>query len=353
MIAIASYSSGVDPVADLVRRGAHLVLLGGGSKLPLWRGWPARKPCAAVAIRHLDDQAGALGVVPWSLGETVVDVDAGDPARLHALCPPRVSLPTRRGLHDWYDDNLPRKNRNGVDVAGVRMDVRGERGYVKLHGGRVGIEALLSGLSRVGRYPFGPVADLFELAGEPALGVRAQSGATAPAAATLEYAFRGARNHALFNALRRWAYRAHDLDEPLTVWHERCLDKARALAATLPIPFSQGDTKNSIDATAWSVAGYCRSPRCRVPWSPAVLTARRRKGGIVRARRARRAVLDRDRAIVAMLDAGVSMRQTAERLTVTGDHGRVTKRAVQTARHRLAVAEVEAAHCSPSLFAGL
>ena len=343
MIATASYSSGADPVADLVRRGAHLVLLGGGSKLPLWRGWPARKPCAAVAIRHLDDQAGALGVVPWSLGETVVDVDVGDPARLHALCPPRVSLPTRRGLHDWYDDNLPRKNRNGVDVAGVRMDVRGERGYVKLHGGRVGIEALLSGLSRVGRYPFGPVADLFELVGEPALGVRAQPRLTT--SATLEYAYRGERNDALFNALRRWAYRAHDPTEPLTAWHARCLDKARALAATLPIPFSQGDTKNSIDATAWSVAAYCRSPRCRVPWSDATKTARRRKGGLVRARRARHAVLDRDRTIVADLDAGTSYRATARAAGVS-------LYTVQTARRRLLIAEVEAAQCTPSLFAG-
>ena len=331
------------------------MLLGGGSKIPIWLGWQARKPSAAVAIRHLDDRGGALGVVPWSLGETVVDVDAGDPARLHARCPPRVSLQTRRGLHDWYDDERPRGNRNRLDVAGVRFDVRGARGYVKLHGQRAGIENLLLGLDRVGRYPFGPVADLFEMVREPALGVRPQTSIRDSSTSSeqhhgdvqpLERAFRGERNLALFDALRRWAYRSHDPDEPLQEWHERCIDKARALAATLPIPFDPREARNSIDGTAWSVAAYCRSPRCRVPWSQDVLTARRRRGGIVRARRVRHAVMPRDRLIVADLDSGTSQVSVARAFAVSRD-------TVQTARQRLRIAEVEAAHCDPLLFAGI
>ena len=84
----------------LYRRGAHFVLTGAlnDPKRPLWRAWQAPKcgrPSLEVVNAHLA-QSRPLGLIPWSLHETVVDIDAGDPDAWVRDNPPRLAVPSRR-----------------------------------------------------------------------------------------------------------------------------------------------------------------------------------------------------------------------------------------------------------------
>ena len=96
-------------VTTLVDHGAHLVLCR-PDKRPLWRGWQKRRPSADGALSHLDDEHGPLGLVPWSLRSTGVDVDAGSPDELARSFAPWADVPSRRGRHLYYDDDQPRGN---------------------------------------------------------------------------------------------------------------------------------------------------------------------------------------------------------------------------------------------------
>ena len=79
-------------LAYLHDRGAHFVLL--NDKRPLWRGYMTRRPALEAVLHH-----GEVGLIPWSLQTTALDVDDGEPAQLLLFHPPLVVLPSRRGQH--------------------------------------------------------------------------------------------------------------------------------------------------------------------------------------------------------------------------------------------------------------
>ena len=173
------------------------------AKRPYWAGrrygWKHRRPSLDVLRQHV----GPLGIVPWSIRSTVLDVDAGDPRQLTLFDPPYVELPTRRGWHEYYDDDRPRPNRHWA-ARGCRGDVRGAAGYVVLHGdGAARLLEALDDADRAARpFPAEVLADPGIVEPGPAIS------AISAADVRVEAAPVGQRHHALFRALRRFADRA-------------------------------------------------------------------------------------------------------------------------------------------------
>jgi hypothetical protein len=66
-------------------RGAQFVLL--VDKKPLWQGYPKRRP-ALETVLHSPE----LGIVPWNVLNTALDVDRGQPVQLCLLHLPLVVL---------------------------------------------------------------------------------------------------------------------------------------------------------------------------------------------------------------------------------------------------------------------
>ena len=155
----------------LVSAGAHFVLCA-PSKKPIWSGWNLRRPTAEVAALHRREH-GLLGVIPWSLRSTGLDVDAGDPRQLLLAFGPWALIPSKRrgGRHAYYDDTESRANSKWA-AFGCSGEVRGGRGYLILHND--GPELLAAALKRrvEGERPW--PRDLFEMAGlPPVVAVRA------------------------------------------------------------------------------------------------------------------------------------------------------------------------------------
>ena len=92
----------VTPWGGLDRTGQQI-------KKPLRRDWQRLSPTFLEVKQHID-QGGLLGVVPASLGKTVLDVDRGDPIPLLACHTPWAVCPSLRPgrLHLWYTDSQPR-----------------------------------------------------------------------------------------------------------------------------------------------------------------------------------------------------------------------------------------------------
>lgn len=298
-----------------------------------------------------------IGIVPWSIRETVFDVDAGSP---DGLPEPRVSLPTRRGWHNYYDDCRGRRNRNGVSLpAGVKGDVRSANGQCRLHG--IGVVLLSEAMARTGVWPWQP--DLFESCGEPA----ARGPATERLPATrvteavepsrrrreacprvpLEKIPIGFRNAALFEHVRHWAYgtRRARLDWIEPEWTDCVLQRALGENARFPVPLPVPEVRDvAASISSWiydgGLAGW--TPRT---WTPEEREARRRKGGMVRNRNIRAANLARNRAIAQAAKTATN-RDVARRFGVSPSTvSRITAGELLADGSRfpiLAVSEVEA-----------
>ena len=109
--------------------GAHFVMCR-DDKTPLhrWRLSLPRQELGAV-LEH-KSRGGLLGVVPFSVGMTCLDIDEGDPGELLAQYDPCARCPTRRdgGLHLYFRDILGRRNGDWA-ACGCRGHVRGASGY--------------------------------------------------------------------------------------------------------------------------------------------------------------------------------------------------------------------------------
>ena len=92
----------VTPWGRLDRTGQQI-------KKPVREIWNRLSPTFLEVKRHID-QGGLLGVVPASLGKTVLDLDHGDPVPLLASRTPWAVCPSLRPgrLHLWYTDSQPR-----------------------------------------------------------------------------------------------------------------------------------------------------------------------------------------------------------------------------------------------------
>ena len=117
----------------LADAGAHFVLCNLDKK-PRWSGWNTRWPAAKTAAIHRALRVGPIGVIPFSLDSTALDIDAGDPSELLRIHPPWADIPSKRrgGRHAYYDDDKPRGNADWA-LHGCSGQVRGGRGYVILH----------------------------------------------------------------------------------------------------------------------------------------------------------------------------------------------------------------------------
>ena len=191
---------------------------------------------------------GPLGLKPWSISTSALDVDAGDPGELMQAWPPMAILDSRRsdGKHLYYSDTEGRANGH-FEVYGCAGEIRSARGYLILwHDGAGRLaDTLHDPIARSRRWP----RDLFELAGLPAVtfpgAVKTptyrykpsdqsrQTWAVAAAGLELETIKRGVRNVKLFDAIRFWAYSV-PRGQDLNAWTRRGPDPRPGAKPPLP-----------------------------------------------------------------------------------------------------------------------
>ena len=294
--------------------GGHFVLAK-ADKRPLWRSWDRLRPPLDLVQAH----DGPLGLKPWSVGTTGLDVDHGDPSLLLEDHPAMAVLASRRpgGRHLYYHDTKGRGN-GSFSVLGCSGEIRSAKGYLILWGD--GPEILADALSDpIARSRRAPV-DLFELAGLGAVTLPApglfvskdpnnaetrRTWARAAEGVQLEHVRRGARNSRLFDAVRFWAYSVNKgLD--LHGYMRRVRVHAMACNRRLPEPLSADEVQGlalSVSTWCWSGGG------ARWHFDHSSATQRRRGIKSGKVRRAR--VAGRDRAILEAYAAGASMRSIA------------------------------------------
>ena len=302
-----------DGVARLVSAGAHLVLCR-PDKRPLWRGWQKRRPSADVSVAHLDGAHGPIGVVPWSLHSTALDVDQGDPGELFDNYAPWADIKSRRGAHYYYDDDQPRGNAKW-SRHGCSGDIRGARGFLVLH--QDGPERLADALDRRTYGEHRLPRDLFELAGlEAVLGdptpapIAAESvtESAAPIQIDLERVIKGGRGVALFNQCRWWSY-AQGKGDTLEAWTRRVVAYVTEQNGRFRAPI----TATRVQSTAWSIASWTFCGGGALDHGVMAQTRRGIASGKVR----RSLTYDRDRVIVARLDAGNRQAEVARAFGVS------------------------------------
>ena len=135
---------------------AHIVLCGyDGKRKAAYPGWRTPAPHSA-ACRHAG--SALVGLIPASIGLTVVDVDQGNPLALAlGLMPEYITLSGTPGRgHLWFEDDQSRGNWDweytAKDSATFSGEIRGGNGYICLWEPWVIYEAirfpLLTDLSR-------------------------------------------------------------------------------------------------------------------------------------------------------------------------------------------------------------
>lgn len=322
-----------DPYGFLYQRGAHFVLCyrDGTKKRPIWEQWQSRRPGPDVARGHPNGMMyrggeRLVGIIPWSIQRTVIDQDGGTPHQLTLFHPPELILPSdRNGRHHlYYPDDQPRGLFRWA-ALGASGEVVSDKGYVILYGAAVELlaEAVAAGNVAGASFP----ADLFEYAGlpEPARRPRAGGpGALSPQGAPvtggsraallasypwrdgeieLEAIYPGIRHHAIFDAVRLWAYqqrRGGDLAD----WIQRVKTHTTDANRRFPVPIKAYDA----DATAYSIATWCWGHTTAAPdHSPEAQARRGRASGAARRRR----TAERDAFIRQLAAVGLSRRRIA------------------------------------------
>ena len=287
-------------IARLITAGAHLVLCH-LDKRPMWVRWQKRRPDAGVAQRHLEGDDGLLGVIPWSLHSTALDVDQGDPHELFDNFAPWADVPSRRGRHFYFDDDQPRRN-SKWEAYGCSGDVRSGRGFLILH--RDGPERLADALAsrKVGAHRL-PL-DLFELVGyEPVLRepkpktsiARQPAVVASPINVNLELTRVGRRNIALFDVVRMWAY-MQVKGRTIAAWSETVGQYANEQNRRFPAPLRPDEVR----MLAWNVASWTWCGGGPLDHGYEAQSRRGQASGKVR----RFTTYDRDVAIMARLAAG-------------------------------------------------
>ena len=111
-------------------RGAHFVLCR-RSRQPI-RGfpWGSHKPDLDCVLAH----PSHVGIVPFSVETSALDVDRGEPMQLSFFHPPLVAVPSRQPgrEHLYYRDDTPRGNQQWR-AFGCAGEVRSAKGYLILY----------------------------------------------------------------------------------------------------------------------------------------------------------------------------------------------------------------------------
>ena len=286
----------------LAERGAHFVLCR-ENKAPLWAKWQKRAPSLDVAVAHLD--MGPLGVVPWSIRASGLDVDFGSPDDLISEFPPLADCPTLRdgGHHLYYEDTEPRGNKV-FDFYGCRGEVRGGSGYLILWTPEILAWSLDNPDPRAVKFP----ADLFEWAGLPATPRVSKVDRTATEI-ELEAIGPGRRNVSLFDAIR-WPVYGWSKDKELVDWKAR----VRAFALEQNERFREPLAHNEVFWTAESISTWTWDGGEPIDHS----TVAQRRRGVKRWHgdaklSTLKAIRDRDESIVQAVLNGDPMRRVAVR----------------------------------------
>ena len=195
---------------------------------------------------------GRIGLVPYSIGSTALDLDHGDPADLPT---PWTQYRTQRrgGAHFYYGDDEARGNQKW-QLGDCSGEVRGARGYLILHhGGADRVARALQSGRQLDLWPFPKeVLQLHEA--ELIVPTVRQLHAVEPhgkASVRLEGVFPGARNQSLFLAVRLWAYKQRRGSD-LGAWCGRVRAFALQSNDRLPEPL----TEREATATAYSVSTW-------------------------------------------------------------------------------------------------
>ena len=277
--------------------GGHFVLLRG--KRPIWKGYRRRTPSVEI-ITHHAGRGLDLGLFPFSVGTSALDVDTGEIGELIEAEPPLTILGTPRGHHLYYQDDTPRRN-GKFNSHGCTGDIRSANGYLRFYEkGPVKLAHALA-TTAPGAAPFH--ADLFGVAGvrlprdrKPA---KVFSFTPTPTKWVLEDVQDGQRHYALFDVVRFWSYQER---KPLTLdaWCGHVLAFAHSQNARLPDP----QTDAEIDTLAHSIATWTwdgGGPLDHSTWS-------QRRRGIKSGKNRRKRTRERDLEIVREVMAGASMR---------------------------------------------
>ena len=292
-------------LAYLHDRGTHFVLL--ADKKPLWKGYLKRRP-ALETVLHSPE----LGIVPWSLGSTALDVDRGEPVQLCLFHPPLVVLASGQDgrCHLYYRDTGPRRN-GDWDAFGCGGQIRGANGFLRLWHPQSSVNLLFALAHNPDPCMF--PADLFQAPAAKKYRPPAEPGEpftrqVALPAIDLGEVEPGNRNNSLFDVVR---FRAYAADKPAGMhdWHEwvRVYAQSRNVEFKWPLPVQEVDRLAlSVSTWVWSGGG----PAHHGMWTP----EQRRRGGITWGRMRRYENRERDRAIVRAFRAGMSKRAIARQL---------------------------------------
>ena len=344
-------------VTFLHEQGDHLVLLHNAPgtdrhKVPLWYKYqlPRNRPSLQQCLDHLE-AGGLLGHIPASLGLAVVDVDESDPDGLFEWMSryrPLGDVPSQRAgrLHLYYDARAGWGNKNGRRLRryGMRVDVRC-LGMVAIWdlSAVAEIVAQRAMAVRPGRSLPRTVLGLTERPKPPEWGgtppperetrppprrpVMGASGAyrwrcPAPPEELLQTAA-GGRNTALFDAVRRSAYRlprGSGDDDVRRRWEALWVDFAIQANRMFPEPLGEREvSKTAVSVSRWTWAnpefgrGGDEGRR-----DPAEQSRRGVMSGVVRRLRAR----PRNARIVELhRREGLGLRAIARIVEVSRQHG--------------------------------
>ena len=304
-----------DPLKTAIRylhdRGAHFVLCRG--KLPI-RGFPWRSHTPALDC--VLDHRGNVGIIPFSIETSALDVDKGEPTQLSLFHPPLVILRSQRpgGEHFYYRDDVPRGNQRW-SAFGCSGEVRSANGYLILYReAPVLLAHALANDKADCPFPAGLVEFVESVeTGEPVLlddldsSESAQLRLLRPPAPALERVQKGRRNVALFDAVRFWAYGAAQLAASYDDWLRAVEVRTLAENRRFPEPLTERHaltTGYSIAVWTWTTyrSGYGRG------WT----MEQRRRGGENKARRVRYDNRERDVEIFRRWEAGESLRQISQ-----------------------------------------
>lgn len=280
--------------------GAHFVLAT-PEKRPVWAAWQRRRPLLDQVLSH----EGPVGLIPWSIRSTALDVDQGDPAAFVEQYPPRVQLETLTAghWHLYYNDDEPRRNQK-FSRRGIAGDVRSAHGYLILWN-----DSVVDFVQQWLRGPLRPLPrDLFEWAGvdvEPSAPLEPMAKpVTDPQAGDVDLGgvAIGARNTSLFDSVRWWAYRQRRGDDP-SAWNDRVLLEALNRNQLFATPLDRAE----VQCTAYSISTWTWAGNGAVDHSAPLQALRGIMSG--RARRARKK--DRDAQVVDDYFTGLSIAQIA------------------------------------------
>ena len=122
-------------ILSLQRQGGRLVRMRPDGKRPAYK-WGGRT--GRCLTQHQAESwlriNGRFALVPYSIGFSVLDIDAGPWQNLTAVYPPHAVIPSRKlwRRHLYYSDSEPRSNAQKRKLYGCHVDVRSASGYVAL-----------------------------------------------------------------------------------------------------------------------------------------------------------------------------------------------------------------------------